>query len=174
MTLLAPLGLLGLLGVVALIIIYLIKPNYQQKFVSTTFVWKLSLKYRKKRIPFNKLRNIILIICQVLLLTACAMILAHPNQIIKTRISQPEVVLIIDSSASMRAFNDKEKTRYSRAVASANEMIEDTFKNDGIVSVIMATDQPYYLFKRVYASDKAGVEDKIQSLVKGEHVIGEG
>lgn len=168
MTLLAPLGLLGLLGVVVLIIIYLIKPNYQQKFISSTFVWKLSLKYRKKRIPFNKLRNIILIICQVLLLTACAMILAHPNQIIKTRISQPEVVVIIDSSASMRAFNDQEKTRYSRAVASASEMIEQTFANDGIVSVIMATDQPYYLVKRVYANDRASAEDKLTSLKNGE------
>ena len=53
MKLLAPLGLLGLLGVVALIIIYIIKPNYQQKFVSSTFVWKLSLKYRKRKIPIN-------------------------------------------------------------------------------------------------------------------------
>ena len=51
MTLLTPLGLIGLLGVVALIIIYIIKPNFQQKFISSTYVWKLSLKYRKKKIP---------------------------------------------------------------------------------------------------------------------------
>ena len=65
MTLLVPLGLLGLLGVVALIIIYIIRPNYQQKFISSTYIWKLSLKYRKKRIPTSKLRNILLILCQV-------------------------------------------------------------------------------------------------------------
>ena len=78
MTLLTPLGLLGLLGIVALIIIYIIRPNYQQKFVSTTFVWKLSLKYRKRKIPISKLRNILIIICQILILTGCAFILAQP------------------------------------------------------------------------------------------------
>ena len=62
MTLLTPLGLIGLLGVVALIIIYIIKPNFQQKFISSTYVWKLSLKYRKKKIPTSKLRNLILIL----------------------------------------------------------------------------------------------------------------
>ena len=46
MTLLTPLGLLGLIGIIVLIIIYIIKPNYQQKFISSTYVWKLSLKYR--------------------------------------------------------------------------------------------------------------------------------
>ena len=67
MTLLAPLGLLGLLGIVALIVIYILRPNYQQKFISTTFVWKLSLKYKKKRIPISKLRNFLIILCQILI-----------------------------------------------------------------------------------------------------------
>ena len=47
MSLLYPLGLIALIGIIVLIIIYIIKPNYQTKFVSSTFVWKLSLKYRK-------------------------------------------------------------------------------------------------------------------------------
>lgn len=48
MKLLTPLGLLGLIGVVALIIIYLIRPNYQQKYISSTYIWKLSLKYKRR------------------------------------------------------------------------------------------------------------------------------
>ena len=83
MSLLVPLGLLGLLGIVVLIIIYILKPNYQQKLVSSTFIWKLSLKYRKKKIPVSTLRNILIIICQVLILTACAAILANPVRIVK-------------------------------------------------------------------------------------------
>ena len=66
MSLLTPLGLLGLLGVIVLIIIYIIKPNYQSKFISSTFIWKLSLKYKKKKVPLSKLRNILLFICQLL------------------------------------------------------------------------------------------------------------
>ena len=78
MTLLLPLGLLGLLAIAALILIYIIKPNYQQKFISSTYVWKLSMKYRKKKIPINRLKNIILFICQVLIIVSCAMLLAWP------------------------------------------------------------------------------------------------
>ena len=64
MSLLIPLGLLGLLGIVALIIIYIIKPNYQQKYITSTYVWQLAKKYRKKKIPLNRLRDILLIVCQ--------------------------------------------------------------------------------------------------------------
>ena len=53
MTWLAPLGLIALASILALIIIYIIKPNYQQKIVSSTYVGKLSLKYKKHRIPIN-------------------------------------------------------------------------------------------------------------------------
>lgn len=103
MKLLTPLGLLGLLGIAVLILIYVIKPNYQQKTVSSTFVWKLSLKYKKKRVQINKLRNVLLILCQVLVLTACALILAEPNRVVKAETDPSEVIAIIDSSASMRA-----------------------------------------------------------------------
>ena len=60
--LLTPWGLLGLLGIAILILIYILKPNYQQKIISSTHIWKLSLKYRKKRIPINRFRNILIFI----------------------------------------------------------------------------------------------------------------
>ena len=64
MTWLLPIGFLGLIGVALLIVIYIIKPNYQNKYVSTTFVWKLSLKYKKNRLPISRLNNIVTFICQ--------------------------------------------------------------------------------------------------------------
>ena len=53
MKFLIPLGLLGLLGIIALIIIYIIKPNFQQKLISSTYMWRLSLKFKKKKIPLS-------------------------------------------------------------------------------------------------------------------------
>lgn len=148
MTLLAPLGLIGLLGIVALIIIYIIKPNYQQKFISSTFVWKLSLKYRKKRIPTSKLRNIIIIICQILILAISAFILARPSQILKTRATEEEVILVVDSSASMFTKNSDGETRYVRAVGLAEKRTDDVFSRKGTVSVLVADSKPYFLFQR--------------------------
>ena len=165
MTLLTPLGLLGLLGIIVLIIIYIIKPNYQQKFISTTFVWKLSLKYKKRKIPMSKLRNILLILCQVLILTACAIILAQPNKILKEPVKQEEVILIIDSSASMRTtFEDK--TRFERAVVKAQELAGATFENGGIVSVILADEKPAYLQQRATQESSFDVDATLSALLK--------
>lgn len=164
MTLLTPLGLLGLISIIVLIIIYIIRPNYQQKMISSTFVWKLSLKYRKKRVPISKLRNILLILCQILILTACALILAQPSQILKSEVEVPEVIAIIDSSASMRAEYDGE-TRFTRAI---NEVIQDTddvFAKDGIVTVILADENPSYLVQGIRANNKTQLENALEPLL---------
>ena len=166
MTLLAPLGLLGLLGIVALIVIYILRPNYQQKFISTTFVWKLSLKYKKKRIPISKLRNFLIILCQILILTACALILAQPNKILKAEIKETEVVAIIDASASMRT-EINGKTRFERAINEAIELANKTLDNNGYFSVIVANQTPYYLQpQRAFGADGDALLAEIENLVK--------
>lgn len=147
MTLLAPLGLLGLLGIVALILIYILRPNYQQKFVSSTFVWKLSLKYKKKRIPISKLRNILLILCQVLILTGCAFVLAQPNRVLKAEVEETEIIAIIDSSVSMRTASGG-VSRFKRAINGVKERANEVYSNGGFVSVIVANDDPYILAYR--------------------------
>ena len=38
-----------LIGLLILLLIYILKPNYQKKFISSTLIWKLSLKYKKKK-----------------------------------------------------------------------------------------------------------------------------
>ena len=163
MTLLTPLGLLGLISIIVLIIIYIIKPNYQQKMISSTFVWKLSLKYKKKKIPISKLRNILLIICQILILTACSLILTQPSQILRSEVEVPEVIAIIDSSASMRTEYDGE-TRFTRAI---NEVIKDTdaiFARNGIVTVILADENPSYLVQGIRAENKKQLENALEPL----------
>ena len=164
MTLLIPLGLLGLLGVAALIIIYIIKPNYQQKFVSSTFVWKLSLKYKKRRFSANKLRNILLIICQVLILVSCAVILSQPALILQTQVDRGEVVLVIDASASMRAQTD-DISRFERAVNSAYSLAEKTFDSNGIVSVVLAGKDNSFIVQRESSETKQSALEAISGLI---------
>ncbi|MBQ4505043.1 MAG: BatA domain-containing protein, partial [Firmicutes bacterium] len=94
MTWLAPLGFLGLVGLIILILIYIIKPNFQLRYISTTYVWRKSLKFRKKKRPLNKLRNILLFICQVGVLVGATCILAQPFIQEDTSKSEGDVVLI--------------------------------------------------------------------------------
>lgn len=168
MSLLLPLGLLGLIGIIVLIIIYLIKPNYQNKFISSTFVWKLSLKYRKKKLPTSKLKNILLIICQILILTLLAFILAKPVHMYLTSENPEEVVLIIDSSASMRAIDDADgETRYEKVVSRAKSQAAETFSHNGVVSVIVADRKAEFLVSRVDSTKSTEVNSALDELVSG-------
>ena len=103
MSFLTPLGFLAFLGVIALIIIYIIKPNFQNKIISSTFIWKMSLKYKKKRIPISKLRNILLFICQVLILSAAAFVVTQPFINTSDSKANTDEIMIIDASASMHS-----------------------------------------------------------------------
>lgn len=147
MTWLAPLGFLGLIGIIALIVIYIIKPNYQKKMVSSTFVWKLSLKYRKKRLPVSRLNNILIFLCQLLILTICGLLLARPVIEQEKAGDENEKIIIIDASASMRV-SDGGTTRFERAINEARELAEATVEAGGVVSVILADADPEFIVQR--------------------------
>ncbi len=162
MSLLLPLGLLGLLSILILFLIYILKPNYQQKIISSTFVWKLSLKYRKKRIPISRLRNILIIICQCLILTGLALVLTKPV-IEGKKMDAREEVLIIDASGSMLVEMDG-ATRFERAVEQVETRASEIFESGGVVSVIVADSSPYFIAQRANSEDSVAVFEKLAEL----------
>lgn len=172
-SLLLPLGLLGLIGVAVLIVLYIIKPNYQNKNVSSTFVWKLSLKYRKKKIPISKLRNILLILCQVMILVVCAFILARPAQVFTVELPS-ETIMIIDSSASMLASDSDEETRFERAVNKVRQAAETVFTDNGMVSVILADVKASFVAEKITKDDKDSLFAALDELIEGETVCSYG
>jgi len=164
MSWLTPLGFLGLIGLIVLIIIYIIKPNYQNKFISSTFVWKLSLKYRKKKIPINHLRNLLIFLCQVLIIAACASILAQPVVAGDNSDRYSEKVAIIDASASMRTEIDGE-TRFERAVDEVGLLAEEVAQNGGTLSVILAGTEASYVIQRMAPKSAIEVKEALLPLV---------
>lgn len=164
MSWLTPLGFLGLIGLIVLVIIYIIKPNYQQKVISTTFVWRLSLKYRKKRIPVSKLRNILLFICQVLIISGMAMILAQPFIRAEEEETVAERVVIIDASASMLAESDND-TRFTRAVLQVRQLAEQTMEENGRLTVILAAEEASYVVQSAGVEYKTQLYDALDALL---------
>ena len=167
MRFLVPLGLLGLLGIDALIIIYIIKPNFQQKLISSTFIWRLSLKFKKRKIPISRLRNILLVICQILIVVTASLILAQTVVMLNEQLENPESVIIIDSSASMRTGSD-DISRYERAVNEAIKQAELTFDRNGIVSVIIADDKNTFLAERAFSDSREKVISDMKALIERE------
>lgn len=164
MSLLAPLGLLGLIGIIALIIIYIIKPNYQSKFITSTFIWKLSLKYKKKKIPISKLRNILIFICQVLIITAAAFILAKPFIDNSEHIENGDTVIILDSSASMHT-EINGNTRFRKAVTKALTDAEEAFENGNKVTVILASDTAEFVAQQLVSDQSQQLYDAMQLML---------
>lgn len=158
------LGILGVVGLIVLIIIYIIKPNYQNKIISSTFVWKLSLKYKKNKIPLNKLRSILLFLCQVLVIASAALILAQPF-IASDKVESQRKVLIIDASVSMLAETGA-GNRFDTAVAEAKSEAMELLENENAeVSIILATDKPVFLVQHAGQDARSQVIDALDALV---------
>lgn len=175
MSLLLPLGLLGLLGLVGLFIIYIIKPNYQQKAVSSTYVWKLSLKYQKKRLPISKLRNLLILICQILILVLLAFILTQPAVTDEKKMSSKEKIIVIDASASMLAttrYDDTHYTRFEQAVDGVIDLVEKTFKEDGQVTIILADNDAHFLsYTQDGSADESSAIDFNRMKSDSEYIV---
>ena len=164
MTLLLPLGLLGLVSLAVLILIYVLRPNYQQKLVSTTFIWKLSLKYKKNRIPISKLRNLLILLCQLLILVSLALMMAQPAILAYSGLSKNEKIAIIDASASMMVTSDNQ-TRFERAVEEVRKLSDSVFSyDDGILSVIVADSEAHFLVSRLTSEDAKLFDEKMSEL----------
>ena len=165
MTWLTPIGFLGLIGLIVLIIIYIIKPNYQQKVISSTFIWRLSLKYRKKRLPINKLHNILLFLCQVLIITGMAAILARPFIQAEEESHVTERVAIIDASASMMAATNQE-SRFERAVNEVRALAEETLEQNGRLTVILAGEEASFVVQSAGAEFKTELYNALDKLTE--------
>ena len=161
---LTPLGFLGFIGLLILFLIYILKPNYQNKTISTTYVWKRSLKYRKKKIPISKLRNILLIICQVLIVCTCAFMLAQPFVAGEDKRSANEKIIVIDASGSMLAEIEGE-TRFERAVTQAKALINETLDKDSVVSVILAGKEANFISQRATADTRDTLLREMDALI---------
>lgn len=152
-TFLYPLGLLGLLAIPIIVIIYILRSKYKTKNVSSTFIWKRSLKYVKRRIPLNFIMSLLLIL-QILTVIAASLAIARPT--IKPLKSE-EKIIILDASASM-LITDGTSTRFDYAVEKIKEEAENIGPNNKI-TVILAGEEATVLGK-----EGGRIEDKGELL----------
>lgn len=164
----APLGFLGLLSILILILIYLLKPKYREKMISSTYIWKIALRYRKKRVPIDIFRNLLLFLCQVLILTGLSVILAQPALFSEDILEVgPESVFILDGSANMHVrYADvvNGETRFERAINEVKLSIDELLiRKDGVLSVILADDAPHYILQDKGRDDYTEVVTTLES-----------
>ncbi len=160
-----PIGFVGLLAIAILLVIYLLRPQYREKRISATVVWKRVVLHTKKQRLM--LTNIFIFLVQALVLAIIAVGFAEPRLYSKKQISpDSEYVVILDASASMRAKSSASgDSRFERAVVNATDKIKDFFSKaeSGAVSVIIADSNPSYLFSNLKKDDEKEIYSRLSS-----------
>ncbi len=135
MSFLSPLALLGLLFLPLVLAMYLLKLRRDQRVVPSTLLWQKLLTDIEANAPWQKLRRSLLLLLQLLLVALLAILAARPF------LERPaglagDVVVVIDTSASMAAI-DVPPDRLAEAKRQVLEALKELPAN-GTVSVIAA------------------------------------
>ena len=158
MSFLYPIGLLGLIGVPILIIVYLIKNRYTEQTIASTYLWRLSERFLKRRNPLSKITGIISLLLQLLLVTTLSLAVAHP--IITLPGAAHEYCFIIDASASMNMEHNG-KSRFELAKEEITEVIDDA-KNGSTFTLVLVGDSTEVIIEKSDSSER--VIERLDSL----------
>lgn len=125
------------------------------------------MKYKKKRVPISKFRNILIFICQVLILVSCAVILAQPEPDLKGADLSDRGHRCAGLLRKYAAPASLEETRYERAVNGILNDFDSMLSNNFVMSVIIADNRPSFLLERVRLQSKEPLAQAMQGLLDG-------
>lgn len=160
MKFLYPLGLLGLIAVPILILIYIIKNRYTEKIIASTYLWTLSERFLKRRIPV-KLAGLISLILQLLIAIFVSFAVAHP--LITLHDSAEAYCFVLDGSGSMN-FEQDGTTRFDIAKEQIYAIIDDS-ANGSDYTLIFVKDSAEFVFEEI--TDKKSAKQIIADLDVG-------
>ena len=158
MSFLYPLGLLGLIGIPILIAVYLIKNRYTEQTIASTYLWRLSERFLKRRNPLSRITGIISLILQLLLVLTVSLAIAHP--IIVLPGAAYEYCFIIDGSASMNMEEDG-VSRFDLAKEEILEIARDA-KGGSTFTVVFVGDTTEVVVEK--GDDAAKLADRLKTL----------
>ncbi|MGP1272423.1 MAG: vWA domain-containing protein [Phycisphaerales bacterium] len=127
MTLLAPWAavIAGMVAGPLLVLLYVLKLRRRRVRISSTMLWERAVEDLQVNEPFRRLRVSVLLLVQLLALTAFVLALGRPA-VPGAAITGERVLLMIDASASMAATDDPARgTRFEAARDAAIELIRD-------------------------------------------------
>jgi Ca-activated chloride channel family protein len=129
MRLLSPGALWWLLLAAIIVFFYLLKLKRKRTVVPSVLLWTRALEEVEANAPFKKLRRSLLLLLQLLALSALVFALARPL-VITRALASGSTVIVIDSTASMSARDENGGSRLDRAKQLAHEMIEGLNASD--------------------------------------------
>lgn len=144
MRFLNPAGLWLLLGVPILILFYLIRSQHEDRPVSSTFIWKLSSRFMKKRLPVQRIKKILTFLLQLAIIIAFSLLAARPI-IYDGKVC--DYIAVIDASASMQTVDETGTSRFTHALEEVEKLSRKADYGHS-VSVVIAGDTASWLVKQ--------------------------
>lgn len=153
-----PLGFLILLFIPVLIILYILKNKFTEQTVSSTFLWKLSEKFLKRKRPISKIYGILSLILQCLVVAVIAIMVSGPA--IRLPNQARDFCFIIDSSGSMGMKNG-DKTRYDMAKDEICDIIDSSVEGSTF-TLISCEDKTNVVYEGI--TNKTSAQSQLRAL----------
>lgn len=151
MTFTYPLGFLALLAIPVLVFIYIIKNRYTEQTVTSTYLWTLSEKFLRRRIPINRITGILSLILQCLAVFFIAVIVAQP--VIYISGGARDYCFVLDASASMNIEQDG-STRFEEAKKQIADIIDEA-KNGSSYTLIYGGNPAVTIYRQNSNKERA-------------------
>ena len=154
---LAAFGFAALIPIV--ILLYFLKLKRKERIISSTFLWQKAIADLQANQPFQKLRRNLLLLLQLLIISALIFSLARPYLHSKL-IHGKFMVVILDASASMKS-TDVGKSRFEEAKKYAMGFVDGLMQGDSMLVITSASKNQV---ATGFSGDKSQLRRVIQSL----------
>ncbi|WHH59612.1 BatA and WFA domain-containing protein [Petroclostridium sp. X23] len=135
MTIYSPLAFIFAVFLPLIVILYLLKQQHQDYPVSSIMLWQQALKDIEANAPWQKLRNNLLMLLQLLLMSLLIFALAKPFIQTEGTLSR-HLILVLDVSASMQA-EDTSPSRFESAKKELLKVIGNSSPNTQFTVISM-------------------------------------
>jgi hypothetical protein len=148
----APLALIGLIALPIIVAFYMLRLRRRDLPVGSTFLWQQLIRDVEANAPWQKLRFSWLLLVQLLIAAIVVAAAARPFSAVESDLAA-NVVLIVDTSASMATHTDEED-RMTLARERAREVVR-RLPVGGLITVVAAADTANVLVSETDDTDAA-------------------
>ena len=152
--------LLGILPIV--VALHFLKLRRHTHLVPSIMFWLSTDEDRRANIPFQRLRNLLLPLLQVLFLLLLICSVARPT-LRRPGVMPGKAILILDNSASMSS-TEMGDTRLTLAKQAAQQYIQEVAASGGMM--LMVTNSPETYIQHAFTTDTAKLHQAIERIAQ--------
>lgn len=150
-----------LLGVIPIVVaLHFLKLRRHTRLVPSIMLWLSTHEDRRANVPFQRLRNLLLPLLQVLFLVLLTCSIARPA-LRKPGFMPGKAILIVDNSASMLSTEMRE-TRLALAKQEAQKYIKEVSASGGMM--LMTTNAPETYIQQAFTTDTAKLHRAVENI----------